>query len=150
MTERKPQQVAHLKGIIRKNGKSASRITMTIEKVEGQHWGRVKVKHNLYVDKATGIATLERKVKALLLKEESLNDVVFNYVYDLTVFFEEFSFLNQSKIAERSGIHPALIRQYSSGHKFPSADQVKKIETAVRLLGVELSKVKLGASESGY
>jgi len=72
-----------------------------------------------------------------------LEEVQFEYAYDLTVFFEQFNFLNQSKIAELAGINPGLIRQYSSGHKLPSKEQVTKIENAIRELANKLKSVQL-------
>ncbi len=74
-----------------------------------------------------------------------LEDVKFEYAYDLTVFFEEFSFLNQSKIAELSGINASLLRQYASGVKNPSAVQAKKIQTAIRGLALRLKNVQIYA-----
>ena len=88
---------------------------------------------------------LEKKLKKALKDFEGLDDVEFEYAYDLTVFFERFNFLNQSKIAELAGINPGLIRQYSSGHKQPSKEQVGKIETAIHELAAKLKAVQLSS-----
>jgi DNA-binding transcriptional regulator YdaS (Cro superfamily) len=80
------------------------------------------------------------------LKEfEGIEDREFNYVYDLTVFFEQFNFLNQSKMAELAGINPGLIRQYSAGIKHPSKEQVEKIERAIKELSKRLASVQLSS-----
>jgi hypothetical protein len=44
-----------------------------------------------------------------------------------------------------AGLHPSLIRQYSTGHKLPSREQVQKIEKAVRTLGKSMQSVRLSS-----
>ncbi len=108
-------------------------------------WGRVLVEGNLIVDSAKNISALESKIRSALKEFEKLEEVIFEYAYDLTFFFEEFNFLNQSKIAEIAGINPGLIRQYSSGHKLPSKEEVAKIEVAIKALATKLKSVKLSS-----
>ena len=50
------------------------------------------------------------------LKEEGkiLPDLEFVVHYDMPSFFDRFNFLNQSKIAERAGINPSLMRNHAS------------------------------------
>jgi DNA-binding transcriptional regulator YdaS (Cro superfamily) len=79
---------------------------------------------------------------------EGLDMVEFAYAYDLTMFFERYDFLNQSKIAAIAGLHPSLIRQYSSGHKYPSREQVQKIEQAIRSLGKSMQNVRLASKQA--
>ncbi len=92
---------------------------LILEKEGSKIWGRVSVGENLVVDSATTLQALEKKLKKALKDFEGLEEVEFEYAYDLTVFFERFNFLNQSKIAALAGINPGLIRQYSSGDKQP-------------------------------
>ena len=42
------------------------------------------------------------------------------------------------------------MRQYSSGLKFPSEERVKEIESAIREIGKELSKIKLHKRDREY
>jgi hypothetical protein len=121
------------------------KLQLILEKDGGKFWGRVSVGDNIIVDSATTLLTLERKIKKVLKDFEGLTDVEFDYAYDLTVFFERFSFLNQSRIAELAGINPGLIRQYSSGHKQPSKEQVGKIEKAIRKIAGQLKSVRLSS-----
>jgi len=121
------------------------KLILILEKEGGKLWGRVSVGDNLIIDSATTLLTLERKIKKVLKDFEGLTDVEFDYAYDLTVFFERFSFLNQSRIAELAGINPGLIRQYSSGHKQPSKEQVGKIENAIRKIATQLKSVQLSS-----
>ena len=120
-------------------------IQLVLEKESGKLWGRVSYNENLIVDSATTLQALEKKFRKLLKDFHQLEDVKFDYAYDLTVFFEEFSFLNQSKIAELSGINASLLRQYASGVKNPSEVQAKKIQTAIRELAVRLKNVQIYA-----
>jgi transcriptional regulator with XRE-family HTH domain len=119
------------------------KLQLILEKEGGKLWGRVSIDGNLVFDSAASLEALEKKLKKALKDFEGIEDVQFEYAYDLTVFFEEYSFLNQSKIAELAGINPSLIRQYSSGHKQPSKEQLGKIEKAIRTLAEKLRSVQL-------
>jgi len=121
------------------------KLQLILEKEGSKIWGRVSVDENLVFDSATTLQALEKKLRKALKEFEGLNEIEFEYAYDLTVFFEQFNFLNQSKIAELAGINPGLIRQYSSGHKQPSKEQVSKIETAIRHLADKLKSVQLSS-----
>ena len=121
------------------------KLQLVLEKEGSKLWGRVSVDGNLVFDSATTLQALEKKLKKALNDFEGLEEVEFEYAYDLTVFFEKFNFLNQSKIAELAGINPGLIRQYSSGHKQPSKEQVGKIENAIHELAGKLKSVQLSS-----
>ncbi len=121
------------------------KLQLILEKEGSKLWGRVSVDGNLVFDSATTLQALEKKLKKTLKDFEGLEEIQFEYAYDLTVFFEQFNFLNQSKIAELAGINPSLIRQYSSGHKQPSKEQVGKIESAIRELAGKLKAVQLSS-----
>ena len=116
---------------------------LIVERGDGELWGRITVKGNLVVDSAKTLETLKKKFKASAYEIEGVKIDDFEISYDLTSFFEQFSFLNISDIAKRTGINPGLMRQYASGVKFPSEDRVKDIEEAIRNIGKELSKIKL-------
>jgi ribosome-binding protein aMBF1 (putative translation factor) len=124
------------------------KLQLILEKEDGKLWGRVSVDGNLVFDSAASLMALEKKLKKALKDFEGMEDVQFEYAYDLTTFFEEYSFLNQSKIAEIAGINPSLIRQYSSGHKQPSKEQLGKIEKAIRVLADKLKSVELSTNSS--
>ena len=124
------------------------KLQLILEKDRGRLWGRVTVGENLVVDTATSLQALERKIRKALKNFEELEAVEFEYAYDLTVFFEQFNFLNQSKIAELAGINPGLIRQYSSGHKQPSKEQVSKIENAIKKMAARLMSIHLSSASA--
>jgi hypothetical protein len=119
------------------------KLRLILEKEGGKIWGRVVVNDNLITATAANVQSLEKKIRKAVLDFEGLNDIQLEYAYDLTCFFEQFSFLNQSGIAALAGINPGLIRQYSSGHKQPSKEQVGKIEKAVREMAMRLRSVQL-------
>lgn len=123
------------------------KIQLILERNGNRLWGRVLVEGNLLTDSASSLQILEKKMRKILKDFEGLEDVEFEYAYDLTVFFEQFDFLNQSKVAEIAGINPGLIRQYSSGHKQPSREQVGKIEKAIRLIAIKLRSVRLSSRQ---
>lgn len=121
------------------------KLRIILEKENGVLWGRASYNKELIAASAATLQALEKKLKKILLDFHELSDVEFDYEYDLTVFFEEFNFLNQSKIAELSGINPGLLRQYASGVKNPSKEQANKIQTAIRDLAGRLRAIKISA-----
>ena len=73
----------------------------------------------------------------------SADEIQFNIEYDLTALFEIFNAIKIGSIAELAGINKGLMRQYASGVKSASAQQAKKVETAIRQLGERLTRVKV-------
>ena len=59
--------------------------------------------------------------------------------YDMQSFFDYFSFLNVTKVAELAGINPSLMRQYTSGVTKKKKKQYDKIRVAVERISKELS-----------
>ena len=97
-------------------------ITLTVEKSQGELWGRVNYEDNLIVDAASKLDGLERKMKKQLkdFHDVDSKDVVFKIQYDLAALFEQFSYLKISAIAEKAGLNAALLRQYVTGIKHAS------------------------------
>ena len=122
------------------------KLLLVVEKDKGKIWGRITYKGNLITDYARNMETLEKKMAKLLKDFHSIGNASFDHSYDLTVFFEQFDVLKQSKVAELAGINPGLLRQYASGVKHPSAEQTLKIEKAVHQLARELQSVSLHAA----
>lgn len=118
-------------------------LQLIVEKHDGELWGRTKVRGNLITDSAQTLDALKKQMKELVYDFENVEVEDFEVSYDLTSFFEQYSFLNISDVAKRASINPTLMRQYASGKKFPSEERVHEIENAIRAIGKELSKVKL-------
>jgi hypothetical protein len=118
-------------------------LQLVIEKHNGKLWGRVKLNGNLMVDYAGNLVTLKKKLIKLAYTTEKIQIEDFEVSYDLVAFFESHVYLTINDIALRVGINNSLMRQYAAGIKYPSESRVKQIEDAIRLIGKELSKVKL-------
>jgi predicted RNase H-like HicB family nuclease len=67
----------------------------------------------------------------------------FELVMDIQEFFNINEYINITSLAKRIGMNSSLLRQYSKGIKFPSLEQVGRIEKAIRQIGKELSKTEL-------
>ena len=126
--------------------KQQQKIPLIVEKTGGELWGRVKINNNLIVDSANSLSALKQQIKALVQDLETVTVEDFEVNYDLTSFFEE-NPLNIADVAAKSGINPGLMRQYASGVKYPSGERLKEIETAIREIGKQLSKVSLHKPE---
>lgn len=76
-----------------------------------------------------------------ILKEEGKNptELEFVYHYDMKSFFEYFDFLNISKVAERAGINPSLMRKYTSGVANAGEGQYLKLQKAIHSMASELA-----------
>ena len=109
-------------------------------------WGRLTYEDNLIVDQADTVDALQQNMRQLLLDFHEVDNVEFDLAYDLYAFFEHYTYLKISKIADYAGLNPSLLRHYKAQTKFPSAEQVKRIETAVHRLANELKQVHLVAA----
>lgn len=71
-----------------------------------------------------------------------LQDIDFQYKYDVASFLNYNKYLNMTKFATYAGINPSLMRQYKKG-QYISSRQVSKIQTAIHKIGKELVAVQL-------
>lgn len=71
-----------------------------------------------------------------------LQDLSFDYKYDVSAFFNQFSVINLSKFALKANLSADMLRQYKGG-QYISEPRAKEIETAVHALGKELLTVKI-------
>jgi len=74
---------------------------------------------------------------------DELQNIDFEYKYDLASLFNYYDFINVSKFAKVAGINASLMRQYKSGNQYISENQVLKIETALHKLANEIAAIKL-------
>ena len=120
-------------------------IELIIEKGENGIWGRVNYNNNLITEQADTLGDLELNLKTLLKEFEGVDpeSFAFDIKYDVYSLFEQFDFLNISKVAKYAGIHPGLLRQYASGVKHPSLNQAKKIEETLHRLAAEMQKASV-------
>ncbi|MBX3240841.1 MAG: hypothetical protein KIT80_15155 [Chitinophagaceae bacterium] len=136
------------------------KLQLILEKGDGELWGRIEGKGDFMpVTVGKNAKEVIKNITGLIsdyLKHEGKEDkawknidvsgLTFDLVYDIQAFFTEHDYLTASLIAKRAGINPGLMRQYSSGVKYPSAVQAQKIEQAIKEVGKELSSVRLYAA----
>lgn len=122
---------------------------LIVERSGSKLFGRVTVNDNLIIDHAESMPALKKGLKKLILEFEEVAVEEFAVVYDLTAFFASHP-LNTGDVARKAGISPALMRQYASGLKFPSAERLKQIEKAIHEIGRELAKVRLNRPQRAY
>ena len=72
-----------------------------------------------------------------------LQNIEFEYRYDVASLFDYFDYINVSKFARKAGLNASLLRQYKVGGTYISENQVQKIETALHNCGKELLSLNL-------
>ncbi len=77
-----------------------------------------------------------------LAKMQEVPALDFEFKYDLHSFFDYFSVLNVTKLAEKTGINPSLLRQYRSGVAKAGQKQYDKLEKTIHKIGTELATAK--------
>jgi len=125
---------------------------------QNSFWGRVEYKGSLIVGEGDTFEAMIQNVKDGLedsiehewkddpfWKKIDLKTIEFDIKYDLQAFFEKFNVLKISNIGVMAGMNESLIRHYATGKKYPSIDQVKKIEKAIHQLGFQLQKISIYA-----
>jgi len=93
----------------------------------------------------------ENSVKEVILyyqesgKQDSneLQNIEFEYKYDIASLFNYYNFINVSKFAKVAGINASLMRQYKTGNQYISENQVMKIEDALHKIAADIAAIKL-------
>lgn len=75
--------------------------------------------------------------------EELLPELTYVYKYDMQPFFEQFPWINVTKVAEIAGINPSLMRQYAAGITMVGQKQYDKIRRALHKLSVEFAEATM-------
>jgi hypothetical protein len=121
------------------------KIALIIEKSEEMLWGRVSYNDNLITESASNLSDLQKKFFTLLDDFEGLKQeqIELEYFYDVYSLFQQFDFLNITKVAVHANMNPSLLRQYASGVKNPSAEQASKIESTLHSLAEELRQAQV-------
>lgn len=81
----------------------------------------------------------------LLLEDEGVHVRVkdIGLFMDMRHFFKQYSILNAKELAARIDMNPALLSQYITGRKMPSAEQTKRIIAGIHKVGKELSAISI-------
>ena len=67
-----------------------------------------------------------------------LQDLEFDFKYDIASFFDEYNWINISALARVLGMNKSLLYQYKKGNTYISHQQMKRIEKGVHELGNKL------------
>jgi hypothetical protein len=133
-------------------------IEIVFEKGDAEWWGRIGSENEFSITTVADTQKEVTKTLADLLQdwinhEGQLNqtwknvnvakDVKFSFAYDLSELFQEFSVLKIGSVAKLAEINQSLLRQYVAGIKYPSEQQTKKIENAIKKLGERLVNVSV-------
>ena len=73
---------------------------------------------------------------------KELQDLEFEYKYDLPSFFKYCPMINASGFARYIGMNPTLLLQYKLGRAYISEKQLQRIEDGIHRLGNMLLEVK--------
>ena len=73
----------------------------------------------------------------------TVENIEFEYTYNLLAFFEQHKELKITEIAKEAGINPNLIHQYAKGFKSASKAQVEKIQNAIHAIATKLQHLEL-------
>jgi predicted RNase H-like HicB family nuclease len=73
---------------------------------------------------------------------KELQNIAFEYKYDIASFFNYYDWINVSKFAKKAKMNGSLMRRYRGG-EYISQKQVAKIEKTLNELGKEISVIKL-------
>ena len=74
---------------------------------------------------------------------KELQNLTFDYRYDISALFDDFRFLNISQFAREIGINTSLMHHYKKGDTYISASQAKKIETGLHQIGRRFLTISL-------
>lgn len=74
---------------------------------------------------------------------EYLDNLDFEYTFDIPAFFNYFDFINISKFAQAIGVEPSLMRHYKSGDTTLSPKQRERILKGIKGVASELMEVIL-------
>ena len=132
------------------------KFTIILEPGDQELWGRIHAPLILLTTVGNNVEEVTQNLKDLIQdhldhegKEQAewqgikVEDIKFEYVYDLTELFDVLSAVKINAIADLAGINQSLLRQYASGVKYPSPTQAKKIQEAVHQLGQKLLQVSI-------
>jgi len=124
-----------------------TKIKLIVEKNKDGYWGSIDKYPSVFSSGDSIEELVENTQEAVEIYFESISKPIVNLkielVMDIQQFFEVNAFINITSLAGRIGMNPSLLRQYSKGIKFPSLDQVRKIENAIKQIGKELVNTEL-------
>ena len=125
-----------------------NKLTIIVEQNKDGFWGQIKEYPNVFTGGATLTELMSNANEAMELyfegsEEPPIRNLKFEIVVDLQEFFSINDFINITKLAQRTGMNTSLLRQYAKGIKFPSLEQVARIEKTLKEIGAELLNTRV-------
>ena len=124
-----------------------STFKLIVEKNKDGYWSQVAEMPNVFSSGDTIPVLIENTKVALELYLEETSQLTDSIQFELQMDIQEFfrinEFINITSLAKRIGMNSSLLRQYSKGIKFPSIEQVSRIEKEIKQIGKELSRTEL-------
>ena len=125
-----------------------NKLTIIVEQNKDGFWGQIKEYPNVFTGGATLTELMSNANEAMELyfegsEEPPIRNPKFEIVVDLQEFFSINDFINITKLAQRTGMNTSLLRQYAKGIKFPSLEQVARIEKTLKEIGAELLNTRV-------
>ncbi len=146
ITEAKKFQLEQQKEFFNKQDKM-SKYKLIVEKNKDGFWSQVEQLPGVFSsgDSISNLIDNSKEAIELYFEETGKHGkrIEFELVMDIQEFFKINEFINISSLAKRIGMNSSLLRQYSKGIKFPSLEQVARIEKAIKQIGKELSRTEL-------
>ena len=123
------------------------RLKLIIENNADGYWSQIEKYPTVFSSGETIAELIDSSKEALELYFETIDQPVpkinFELVMDIQDFFKINEYINITSLAKRIGMNSSLLRQYSKGLKFPSLEQVGRIEKAIKQIGKELISTEL-------
>lgn len=124
-----------------------SKYKLIIERNKEGYWSQVEQLPGVFSsgDSISNLISNSKEAVELYLEEigQEIKRIEFELAMDIQEFFKVNEFINISSLAKRIGMNSSLLRQYSKGIKFPSLEQVARIEKEIKQIGKELSRTEL-------
>lgn len=124
-----------------------SKYKLIVERNKDGYWSQVEQLPGVFSSGSTISNLLENSKEAVELyleeADQEVKRIQFELVMDIQEFFKVNEFINITSLAKRIGMNSSLLRQYSKGIKFPSLEQVARIEKEIKQIGKELSRTEL-------
>ncbi len=70
------------------------------------------------------------------------DSLTYEYYYDIPTFFIRFPYFNITKVAQKIGVNPSLLRQYAACIVQPRMEQEMRIMAQLKKMITELGEVK--------
>lgn len=120
---------------------------LIVEKNKDGYWSQIEKIPSVFGSGESIAELMENTKEAVELyfeeNEEEVPKFKFELVMDIQEFFKINEYINITSLAKRIGMNSSLLRQYSKGIKYPSLNQVSKIENEIKQIAKELSKTEL-------